>query len=436
MNDTLKYLSGFGNHFSSEALPNALPVGQNNPQKTPHGLYTELLSGSAFTQPRHENRSVWFYRIRPSVLHDSFKPLAHPYFDQSNRQSPASPNQHRWDPLQIPQEPTDFIAGLRPVCETGSPASRHGVKIYWSVANQSMTNSCFYNGDGDFLIVPQEGSLKITTEFGIIHVDPLEIVVIPRGVKFKVELLSKTARSYICENYGQPFRIPDRGPIGSHGLANERDFLTPVAHFEDNDEAHVLITKCQNHLFETSLVASPFDVVAWHGNYVPYKYDLQKFMVINSVSFDHPDPSIFTVLTSPSAIPGLANVDFVIFPPRWMVSEHTFRPPYYHRNIMSEFMGLIVGSYDAKSGGDDGFQPGGASLHNGMSAHGPDAQAFAAATAATLQPERYKDTMAFMFETSTHLTPYQWALQHNVHQKNYQNCWSPLQKHFKRNPHS
>lgn len=419
-------MCGFGNHFSSEQIPGALPQGQNNPQKAPQGLITELLSGSAFTRPRHENRSVWLYRKTPSVIHSSYEYLSHSYIGKAALEAPSSPNRHRWSPLPIAETPHDFIQGLKPYCQNGSPSTRSGCQVYLYTANQSMNEKCFFNSDGDFLIVPEKGSLRLTTELGRFDVSPLDIALIPRGLKFKVDLLNKQARGYVCENYGQPLRIPDRGPIGSHGLANERDFETPTVFAEDMQKPYELITKSQGHLWKASLGHSPFDVVAWHGTYVPFKYNLKNFMPINAVGYDHPDPSIFTVLTSPSAIAGLANIDFVIFPPRWVVAENTFRPPYYHRNVMSEFMGLIEGEYDAKDAGDRGFQPGGASLHNCMSAHGPDAKAFKKASDSELKPERYQNTMAFMFETNNYLTPYQWILDESLYQKDYDQCWSGI----------
>src|ERR1700744_1427108 len=231
--------------------------------------------------------------------------------------------------------------------------------------------------------------------------------VLPRGLKYRVELLDHSVRGYICENYGQPFRLPELGPIGSNGLANARDFLTPVAAFEDVAKPTRLVEKFQNGLWATTLDHSPLDVVAWHGNFAPYKYDLARFNVINTVSFDHPDPSIFTVLTSPSDTPGVANCDFVIFPPRWMVAEQTFRPPWFHRNVMSELMGLVHGVYDAKA---EGFVPGGPSLHHCISAHGPDVASWKGASEAELKPHKIDNTLAFMFESRWVFRPTAWAM--------------------------
>jgi homogentisate 1,2-dioxygenase len=424
--DTLKYQSGFGNEFATEALPGALPVGQNSPQQAPLGLYAEQLSGTAFTAPRSANRRSWLYRIRPSVLHKPFKQVSNRLIRNAPfNELPPTPNQLRWNPLPLPAEPTDFVDGLTTI------AGNDGIGIHVYSANQSMQDRFFYNADGELLIVPELGGLRIHTELGILEVAPKEICVVPRGVKFRVELIGAQARGYVCENYGALFKLPDLGPIGANGLANPRDFQTPVAAYENTGENREgefkLIAKFCGNLWEAELGHSPLDVVAWHGNYAPYKYDLTRFNTINTVSFDHPDPSIFTVLTSPTDTVGTANCDFVIFPARWMVAEHTFRPPYFHRNVMSEYMGLICGVYDAK---ETGFVPGGASLHNCMSAHGPDADTFEKASHADLIPQRYENTLAFMFESRSVICPTRFAMETSALQPDYFECWQGLKKNF------
>lgn len=422
-----KYLSGFGNFIETEAIEGALPKGQNSPQKPPLGLYAEQLQGSSFTAPRKENYRSWLYKILPSAFQGKFVHAMH----DTLKTGPFEiyiPNQIRWQPFPKPNRSVDFIESLTTYIGNGSPQAQFGMAAHLYAFNKPMTNKYFYNSDGDFLIVPQEGILLIRTEMGLLEVAPTEICVIPKGIKFNVEALEGAARGYVCENYGAHFVLPDLGPIGANGLANPRDFLAPVAAFEDREADCVLVTKFMGQLFEAHIKRSPFDVVAWHGNYYPYKYDLKLFNTINTVSFDHPDPSIFTVLTSPSLQPGTANIDFVIFPPRWMVAENTFRPPYYHRNVMSEFMGLIQGVYDAKS---DAFAPGGASLHNALSSHGPDAQTFEKATNADLKPERYKDTLAFMFESRFPFAVTEWALNSTLVDQDYQNCWQGLKSNFK-----
>ena len=423
----LSYQSGFGNEFATEARSGALPVGQNSPQKNPFGLYTEQVSGSAFTAPRGMNRRTWMYRIRPSVVHEPYQPFGLQTLLRSGSfdEMPTPPNQMRWNPPDFPVSATDFVEGITTIGGNGDPANQDGVGIHIYVATASMKERFFYNADGEMLILPQEGGLRLATECGILEVVPGELIVIPRGIKFQVELLEKRARGYICENYGQPFRLPDLGPIGANGLANPRDFLTPVAAFQDSEGEFEVVAKFLGSLWTAKFNHSPIDVVAWHGNYAPYKYDMARFNCINTVSFDHPDPSIFTVLTAPSPTHGVANVDFAIFPPRWLVAEHTFRPPWFHRNMMNEFMGLIYGEYDAKA---EGFLPGGASLHNCMSGHGPDSETFERASTAELKPQHIKDTLAFMFETRMAVRPTRFALEAKIVQHEYYECWQGLKR--------
>lgn len=430
--DALNYQSGFGNEFATEALAGALPRGQNSPQDCPYKLYAEQLSGTAFTAPRRANRRSWLYRIRPAVTHGPFQPFEHDVFADTAADAPLSPNQLRWDPPALPSTPTDFIDGLLPVAGNGSPETRAGCGIYLYVANQSMQNRFFYSADGELLIVPQLGTLTMDTELGRLTIGPQEIAVIPRGVRFRVAVPVGAVRGYICENFGSPFTLPDLGPIGANGLANPRDFQTPTARYEDLDGRHELIGKFLGRLWSAQMDHSPLDVVAWHGNHAPYKYDLRRFNAMGSISYDHPDPSIFLVLHSPSDTAGTSNLDFVVFPPRWLAMENTFRPPWFHRNVASEYMGLIHGLYDAKS---TGFLPGGASLHNGMSGHGPDAATFDKAIAAdTSSPVHLKDTMAFMFESRSVIKPTRRAMQGRPGlQKDYMSCWLGLKKRFDAN---
>ncbi len=426
--DTRGYQSGFGNEFATEAVAGVLPTGQNSPQRVAKGLYAEQLSGSAFTAPRHRNRRSWLYRIRPAAQHSPFTELAPGTFHNRFDEAPATPNQLRWDPLAMPVQPVDFLDGLFTMAGNGGAAEQAGVGIHLYAANRSMSGRYFYDADGELLIVPQQGRLRIRTELGVLDVEPLEIAVVPRGIRFLVELPDGHARGYVAENFGAPLYLPDLGPIGANGLAHPRDFLTPVAAYEDLDGDFALVAKFQGELWQATIDHSPLDVVAWHGNYAPYKYDLRRFNTIGSIAVDHPDPSIFTVLTSASDTPGVANMDFVIFPPRWLVAEHTFRPPYFHRNVASEFMGLIDGAYDAKAGG---FVPGGSSLHNCMSGHGPDAASFEKASGAdTSHPDHIIGTMAFMFETRKVIRPVRQALASPGLQGDYYECWRDLAKHF------
>jgi homogentisate 1,2-dioxygenase len=424
----LQYQSGFGNHFASEAVAGALPVGQNSPQRPPHGLYAELISGTSFTTARAENRRTWTYRIQPSVVH-------RPYAQIDNgliRSAPfneidATPTQLRWSPVPIPEKPTDFVEGMITLGGNGDAATQIGMAVHVYAANRSMASRVFYNADGEMLIVPQQGRVRFVTELGILDVDPGEIAVVPRGLRFRAELPDGPSRGYICENYGAALRLPELGPLGSNGLANPRDFLSPVAAYEDDNTRCVLIAKFQGDLWAAEMDHSPLNVVAWHGNFAPYKYDLARFMVIGTVSFDHPDPSIYSVLTAPSDLPGAANIDFVIFPPRWLVGENTFRPPWYHRNVMTEFMGLLHGVYDAKA---EGFLPGGCSLHNCMTAHGPDAETWERASRAELKPHKIEDTMAFMFESRFAMRLTRYAVESSELQHDYFEGWQGLQKHF------
>ncbi|MDN3487948.1 MULTISPECIES: homogentisate 1,2-dioxygenase [unclassified Pseudoalteromonas] len=427
----LNYMNGFGNEFETEALPGALPIGQFSPQKVKYDLYAEQFSTTAFTAPRADNRRTWMYRIRPSVVQGDYTAIDNGLIRTAPiTEVPTPPTMLRWDPIDIPAEPTDFIDGLITMAANGSANGQAGIGIHVYVANKSMDKRFFYNADGEMLFVPQHGELLLKTELGHLSIKAGEIAVIPRGIKFQVQLLTDTARGYICENYGHAYVLAERGPVGANGYANDRDFQYPVAAFEDIEGEFELIAKFNGNMFRCDIGHSPLDVVAWTGNSAPYKYALARFNVMNTVSFDHPDPSIFTVLTSPSGTEGVANIDFAIFPPRWMVAENTFRPPYYHRNIMSEFMGLIEGVYDAK---EHGFVPGGMSLHNCMSPHGPEADVFEKASNADLEPQRYDNTLAFMFESRYVISPTKYALEGKERQANYTDCWRTIKKHFNGN---
>jgi homogentisate 1,2-dioxygenase len=418
-----RYMSGFGGHFASEAIEGALPKGRNSPQRPAFGLYAEQLSGTAFTAPRSENRRSWLYRLRPSAEHPPFRRYEGAgLFAPGIVTEPVAPNRLRWDPLAAAKQPTDFLEGLVTIAANRDPAELEGVAVHAYRANSDM-DRYFFDADGELLIIPQQGRLDLRTELGRIEIEPGEIALVPRGMRFRVLLPDRTASGYVAENHGALLRLPELGPIGSNGLANPRDFLTPVASFEDVDGSFPIIQKYLGSLWETDLDHSPLDVVAWHGNLVPFKYDLRLFNTIGSISYDHPDPSIFTVLTSPSDVPGRANADFVIFPPRWMVAEDTFRPPWFHRNLMSEFMGLIYGEYDAKA---EGFAPGGMSLHNLMAGHGPDVASWKAASAAELKPHKIDGTLAFMVESCWPYRLTRFALDHA--QPDYDEAWSGFPK--------
>ena len=423
-NARLHYQSGFGNTFATEAEKGALPIGQNSPQRAPRGLYAEVLSGTAFTAPRAENQSTWLYKLRPSAMHGAYRRIK----DGLLRSGPfdeveTPPNRLRWNPLPLPSKPTDFLDGLATLAGSGQPATQAGIAVHLYGANRSMKNRYLWNADGELMFVPQQGELEIFTELGRIATKPGEIAVVPRGLKFKVGV-DGPSRGYLCENYGASFRLPELGPIGSQGLAQTRDFQAPVAAYEESGRCQV-VAKFMGGLWAAELAHSPLDVVAWHGDYVPYKYDLARFMTLGTISFDHADPSLFTVLTSPSGQPGVANCDFVIFPPRWLVAENSFRPPWFHRNVMSELMGLVHGVYDAKA---EGFLPGGVSIHNCMSAHGPDLATYAKAVEAELKPHKIDNTLAFMWESRYVWRPTKFALGARELQKDYDSVWNGFRK--------
>jgi homogentisate 1,2-dioxygenase len=420
----LRYMSGFGGHFETEAIEGALPKGRNSPQRPAFGLYAEQLSGSAFTAPRHENRRSWLYRLRPTADHRPFvRYEGARLLAPGTVAEPLAPNRLRWNPPEDLPEGADFIDGMVTMLANRDPSDLEGVAVHLYRAQKSMEKRVFVDADGELLIIPQEGAIEIWTELGRIEAGPGDIALVPRGIRFRVKLLDGDARGYVAENHGHPFRLPDLGPIGSNGLANPRDFEVPAAAFEDRDEPTEILQKYLGSLWTTTLDHSPLDVVGWHGNYAPWRYDLNRFNTIGTVSFDHPDPSIFTVLTSPSNVPGRANADFVIFPPRWMVAEDTFRPPWFHRNVMSEAMGLIHGAYDAKT---DGFAPGGLSLHNLMSGHGPDVESWKKASEADLRPAKIDNTLAFMVETCWPYRPTRFALDRS--QPDYDEAWTGFPK--------
>jgi homogentisate 1,2-dioxygenase len=423
---TSDYMSGFGSHFATEAVAGALPEGRNSPQKPAFGLYAEQLSGTAFTAPRSENRRSWLYRMRPSAAHAPYRRYeGAPLFAPGTAAAPLPPNRLRWDPLVLLDAPTDFVDGLVTMMANRDPADLEGVAVHIYRATADMADRYFFDADGELLLIPEQGRLDLRTELGALEIEPGEVALIPRGLRFRVLLPDGRARGYVAENHGALFRLPELGPIGANGLANPRDFLTPQAAYEDREGSYTLVQKHLGSLWETALDHSPLDVVAWHGNLAPWKYDLARFNVIGSVSFDHPDPSIFTLLTSPSDVPGRANADFVIFPPRWMVAEDTFRPPWFHRNVMSECMGLIHGAYDAKA---EGFAPGGLSLHNLMAGHGPDVASWKAASEAELKPHKIEGTMAFMVESCWPFRPTRFAMETDALQRDYDSAWGGFPK--------
>lgn len=452
--DPFTYTYGYGNELFSEAVAGALPLLGNTPQRCNFGLYAEQLSGTSFTTPRVHNKKVWMYKIRPSAAHAPMVPYTKNHLfvnDFSGENGQINPNQLRFKPFPLPPKDVsvDFVDGIITLGGAGDPSTKAGFAVHVYCCNADMKNKAFCNSDGDLLVVPQLTPLTVTTETGKMRVAPGEFFLIPRGIKFSVDLDMATdlsrhegedsyARGYICEVYDSHFIIPDLGPIGANGLAHPKHFASPTAFYEsktfptEEGEDYVLVQKFIGKLFSTTLESSPFDVVAWSGNYIPVKYDLANFNTIGSVSYDHLDPSIFTVLTSQTTSPGVAAIDFVVFPPRYAVQEDTFRPPYYHRNIMTEFMGNVMGQYDAKP---EGFVPGSASLHSCMMGHGPDAatyKKFSDKSVAPNGPVRMsKNDLAFMFESTYIMKLTKWANEPCHQQTEYYKCWMDLQNEFR-----
>jgi homogentisate 1,2-dioxygenase len=419
----LTYQAGFGNQHASEAIVGALPIGRNSPQRHPLGLYTEQISGTSFTAPRADNRRTWVYRIFPSAASQGkFDRIESALLPTTRMQAEATPNRHRWERWPIPSAPIDFVAGLTPIAISGRAEDLEGVTIYSFAINRSMFRRVFTSVDGELLIIPQTGKLHILTELGALQVDPGEIILIPRGIRFSVRVESDSASGYVCENFGASFRLPELGLIGANGLANARDFLAPTAQYENDANPVECVMKFGGALWTCQLRRSPFDVVAWHGNLVPYKYSLWNFNALNSVTYDHSDPSIFTVLTSPSAIPGVANSDFAALPPRWSVSEGTFRPPWFHRNVMSEFVISLFGPPEARG---SHYQVQSAHLHNCMGAHGPDPEVFSRASSVDLKPTR-EESLGVMFESRLSFRVTDQAMNAANHVSNYSDNWAGM----------
>lgn len=405
---------GFGNIFSSEAIDGALPLNQNSPKQCPYDLYAEQISGSAFTRPRHQNFKTWVYRLTPSVANQNeFRKSAFQWL--ANHQTNIAPKPLRWNPPIFETNNKTLINGLFHIASSGQ--KNH---VYWYHISQSMIESYFNNYDSEMLLIPVKGRITVETELGKLSANPGEIIVIPRGIAIQLIVDEQLAFGYLAENGGLTFRLPELGIIGANGLAHPRHFMYPNAAFKPNDIDGWQWVKYQGLLWERKITNSPLNVVAWHGNYAPYQYNLNHFNTLNSVSYDHPDPSIYTVLTSESEIPGVANLDFVIFPKRWSVAKHTFRLPYFHRNIMSELMGLIEGQYDAKS---QGFEPGGVSIHNKMIPHGPDYLSFQQEIKSIEKPNYLENTLAFMLESNEIWQVTEQAMNLPELQKEYTKCW-------------
>ncbi|ORX94816.1 homogentisate 1,2-dioxygenase [Clohesyomyces aquaticus] len=417
--DPYSYQCGFGNRFASESIPSVLPRGQNCPQRVKYDLYSEQLNGSSFVSARQALQHVWMYRIRPSVVHgelsrSDLNSKLEAYFGPANPRVEYNPSQQAWNPFPVPEaspsSSIDFVHGLRTVAGQGDPTSKQGIAIHIYTANASMQNRAFCNNDGDFLILPQQGRLDIQTELGNVMVRPGELAVIQAGIRFKVSLPDGPSRGYIQEIFGAHYELPELGPIGSNGMALPRDFEYPVASFDlDSSSIWEIVYKLAGTLHSCHQPHTPFDVVAWHGNYAPYKYAIEKFINMANVERDQADPTIYCVLTARSIIPGVSLTDFLVFTPKWISTTNTFRPPYYHRNMSTEVMGLVYGTY---GGSSHVLEPGGLSYEASYMPHGETYETWKMATTQDLRPTRAcEDTLAFMFHVSVPLMLTQWAME-------------------------
>ena len=418
----IKYQQGFGGELSSEAVVGVLPIGQNSPQVLPHGLLHEIVSGTTFTAPRALNRRTHVYRIRPSASPSELKRLQSTKFTSAPLTGEPDPNPIRWNAFTVPTAEQDFVDGIVTLCANGSVALQTGIAVHIYLANRSMVDRAFSNADGELLVLPQAGKLRVVTEYGVLDVSPGELALIPRGCKFRVELLSPEARGFVCENYGVPFRLPELGLIGSTGQANAWDFQVPVAAFEDHEKTTQLIHKFGGRLWAADLDHSPFDIVAWRGNYLPCKYDMCRFMVLGAVAFDHAEPSVYCALTSPSDSVAGPNADFMILPPRWLVAEHTFRPATFHRNCVGEFLAVISDASEGKRA-DDG------SLHNNWAPHGPSAAVVDAARTEQQPPMRL-ERLAFMIESRYAFCVSEYAREAPERDLRYLNHWAGFMNKF------
>ena len=423
---------GFANAFESEALPDALPRDQNSPRLSAYGLYAEQINATGFVARREHNRRSWVYRIRPAAQHSKLEPLDHPTYRQDFDLDNPEPNLSGWAPLPMPDSPTDFVDGIYTLGGSGGAEVRRGFAVHLYVANRSMENRSFYNADGEMLLVPQQGKLTLQTESGVLDVDPGMVAIIPRGLKFSVLLREDHARGYIGEVFGRSFHLPERGPVGANGLADSRHFRAPVAYHENRLVPGYSITaKFCGKLFGATQDYSPYDVVAWHGDYTPYVYELRHFSPVINGRMDHADPSIFSVLTAPLDEEGANNLDFVFFPPRWDVSEGTFRPPFFHRNAVTEINGIIRDPAGYKAP----FYSGGCFITPAMTAHGIRAGGvegfLSMSDEAADRPHRFRDnSMWFQFETVLPFYLTSWAKKAGQRIDDWHHIWGTYRDHY------
>ncbi|KAH9884385.1 homogentisate 1,2-dioxygenase [Xylariomycetidae sp. FL2044] len=417
--DPYRYQIGFGNRFATEAIPGVLPQACNTPQRCKYDLISEQLNGTPFISPRATLLHAWFYRIHPSVKHRPLKRLPknedlEAVFSPLNPDVEFTPQDLGWDKFPHPKgadavDMIDFIDGLKTIGGHGDPTLKEGLAVHMYMANTSMPNRAFCNNDGDMLIIPQEGRLDIQTEFGRLMVRPGELVVVQAGMRFTVGLPDGPSRGYIQEIFGSHYELPELGPVGSNGMAQPRDFEIPVASFDVDLSPWTVVVKLAGALFAYEQDHTPYDVVGWHGNYAPYKYAMEKFISSATVDRDQSDPSIYCVLTARSKIPGVSLSDFLVFTPKWCSTRNTFRPPYYHRNVATEIMGMPYGTWH---GSATMLEPGGLTYEPSYMPHGESYERWKEATGADLQPARVGEgAMAFMMHISGHVSLTQYALQ-------------------------
>jgi len=423
--------TGFGNVHQSEDLPDALPRDQNSPRRVAYGLYAEQVNGSGFVAPRHENRRSWLYRVRPSADQSPAVALPQGFLAGDFLAEPPEPNLAGWAPLPLPTVATDFVDGLATLGGAGSARLRRGYAVHVYAANRGMEDRCFGNADGDLLILPEQGALTLLTELGPLEVAPGQVALVPRGIRFSVLVSVGGARGYVAESFGRPFGLPDRGPVGANGLADARHFRAPSAWHEDRVSLGYRVTaKLAGRLFESTQDHSPFDVAAWQGNHVPTVYDLDAFSPVGNARFDHGDPSIHTVLSAPMDEQGAHTLDLVAFVARWDVTEHTFRPPYFHRNVTTELNGIVR---DAVVPGSP-FVPGCFFLTPSLVPHGVVAASVERhlAEAAAESPRRSSESsLWFQFETALPFVPTPWARDAAHRIADWPLVWGAYRKHFR-----
>lgn len=422
---------GFGGHHRGEALAGAVPGRQNTPRHAPYGLHSEQVSGTGFVAPRRENLRSWLYRIRPSAQHTRFSPVDHPRVSH-DFEIQSSPNLSAWSQIVDDSEgPQDFVAGLTTLGGAGNPALRRGFALHGYRATADMEDHAFTNADGDLLVLPQQGRLIALTEFGALEVEPGEVLLLPRGLRVSILVPDGEAQGYAAEIFAGHFQLPERGPIGANGLVDERHFRGPTPYYEDRLAPGFRMThKFGGALSEATQDHSPFDVVGWHGAYLPLAYRFSAFSPVSNTAFDHTDPSAFTVLSAALDEEGANALDLVVFPARWDPTEHTFKPPYFHRNVTTEINGIIEDpSLNAP------FTTGMVFVTPSMTPHGVRAGAverfLAKSDEAADRPTKSSSkSLWFQFETALHFHRTEWAKRTDLAKEDWPDVWGEYGVHF------